>query len=698
MRYLLLLAIVFGLNSSAFAQNPEIVSISPTSVKQGDTAYFTVITRNTHLTKGADVQIYGSKTIYIMQPLSSQVINDTMAIYKCFMYYQDESDSLHICLKNMGERICKNNCIDLLPGPLPPSFTITPNSATQGDTVRITLKGTHTHFKPFKGANGIILYTQAGYYKTTSFDYVNDSLLNVTLIFDYKDNAGTYNFQVNDSSPDPPITLSGGFTLYPGPKPPMLLSCSPTIAKQGDHVTLHIAAKNTHFLSGPNSAVLSNALLPNILSTGVQVINDSTIDADFVFNYNTVPADYVLYIGNQKDGYMLLKSFTLAAGSTPPLLKSVSPGSARKDQQIKMRITGDHTVFMQAPDVVYLLGAYGRSIPSDTIDLISDTLMIARFTFSNSDSVGTYGLTVPYTLASPAMTLPNCFTLYSAGATILSLSPSVAAIGDTVQLTVKALHAHYLSGATTVRLQSIYGGSPVFGSKITAVDDSTLHATVIFTDSLVNGKYTLIIQNDVDNTSKLDAAFTLTIPANLPHILQVTPNQFVYETTGTIMITAKGTHFMQDVENITLRQGSYALHPTSTYVINDTLVKATFKMPSMAELKSQNPFLDVYIEGSNRLALEHGIVVFYPMVVPELETQTEFYIYPNPSSGLFHILQNEKSGFNELEVMDASGRIILRQANTAQTTDLDISSFPQGTYYLRLLTPTRLKTMKLLKN
>ncbi|MEO6901491.1 MAG: T9SS type A sorting domain-containing protein [Bacteroidia bacterium] len=713
MRYTLLLVLAIVLNTSAFSQTGEIISISPTTVMQGDTVSFTVIAHNMYFTNSAEAEITsGPGTAYTIRPLSQQVLNDTTAIFKCFMSYRIPSGSLNICLKNSNQTVWKYSYINLIPGPLPQSFTITPNSARQGDTVQITIKGTNTHFKPFTGGDGTnIIHTQKSSFQTAAFTYINDSLLTVTYAFeykDYKDAVGVYDFSVNDSYPNPPMKLSGGFTIYPGPNPPSPNSFAPATAKQGELVTIRISARNTHFLSENNGVSLFAAFNPSpfrtISAEAVRVLNDSTLDADFAFNYNAYPNDYKLIVSNQKDGYLdFINSFTIASGNTPPVIKSVSPSMARKGQQIKMRIIGEHTFFMHGhpllwPVEVFLRDPQYRNLASDTLEIVNDTLMIARFTFSNSALIGKYDLIVPYTKFSPDMSLLKCFTLYPDGATLLSISPTNAVIGDTIQLTVNAFNAHYLSGTTTVKLQSIFGGPPIDGTQLNVINDSTLRVKFIFADSVYNGKYTLIVKNDIDSTKKLDACFTLNVSPTLPQILNIYPNSCAYRTIETFTITASGTHFKQG-DVVKLSQGSYSVSPTTITVINDTVVEATFNMPSEYDLPYNKSYLDLSIEGSgSRLVYEHGVSLYMIMAVPKIEDQSEFHIYPNPSPGLFHIQLKGEATVSELEVIDITGRIILKQKNTAKTIDIDISSFSSGIYYLKLFNATTSKTIKLIKD
>ncbi len=71
--------------------------------------------------------------------------------------------------------------------------------------------------------------------------------------------------------------------------------------------------------------------------------------------------------------------------------------------------------------------------------------------------------------------------------------------------------------------------------------------------------------------------------------------------------------------------------------------------------------------------------------------QTVYYrrnieVYPNPSSGVFHIVKPEELEEGDLRVMDQNGREIYqtKMGGLPQNTQIDISSFPSGMYLLEI--------------
>ncbi len=56
-------------------------------------------------------------------------------------------------------------------------------------------------------------------------------------------------------------------------------------------------------------------------------------------------------------------------------------------------------------------------------------------------------------------------------------------------------------------------------------------------------------------------------------------------------------------------------------------------------------------------------------------------VWPNPSAGVFHVAcQGQLRG----EVTDVHGRVVLQQTFEAGTTELDLTGYANGVYFLRL--------------
>jgi hypothetical protein len=671
---------------------PSIASVSPNIVQQGDTVDFVIKGHNTHFTKGLSVTFLGANPKYEPYTFAPTIINDSIITAKCYIFYPWEG-LFHIYMQTVQDGTLRlDDCINILIGPSPPSFTITPTTGVQGETIHFDIKGTNTHFLNSNvGAFGVTMHNEEkkSHKYPTDIVYVNDSVLKATFDFDYKDSIGKYNVYINDFDAAPPVTLLNGFTLMPGPKSPSLKSISPSTAAQGSFITLRIQGNNTHFLTGTYKLSIGGQE-----PVGIHLMNDSTMDVDFQFTYILPPGLYSLQVKNSIDGPLdLINVFTLTAGSNPPSLKSISPAYGRQDDTLTIAIIGKNTHFLKSTSIE-LQNKNGSSVLPIAASSMSDTLTKATFVFSNA-FLGEYDVRVNNYDFGPIMILPKAFTLYSAGASIVSVSPDTATIGNTVQITAHSLYAHYLSGTTTMQLKSIYGGTPVSGSNVTVVNDSTVTATFSFTNFNFTGKYSMIINNTVDGIVQMDSVFMLNGLSGLPYIVSVYPKEVAQGYSATITVEARGTHFQQGVDTILLGNWPKNIYPLSMTILNDTTIKASFAIPVLHPIAYYQD-LDIAIWGDQPLVLNKGLRAVLPVNISQIE-RAATVVYPNPSGGIFTIRLDQEPDISEIEVMDLTGRIIYHQSKAGDLIQVDISSYANGMYYLRLLGANTAKNIKIIK-
>jgi hypothetical protein len=86
-----------------------------------------------------------------------------------------------------------------------------------------------------------------------------------------------------------------------------------------------------------------------------------------------------------------------------------------------------------------------------------------------------------------------------------------------------------------------------------------------------------------------------------------------------------------------------------------------------------------------------------PNGISEPQATTDWKIYPNPSSGMIHLVASE-SEEAMITVTDYTGRIIHRldQINvyTGEEITMDMSTFPNGIYLIRIMSSDGVETMK----
>jgi trimeric autotransporter adhesin len=82
--------------------------------------------------------------------------------------------------------------------------------------------------------------------------------------------------------------------------------------------------------------------------------------------------------------------------------------------------------------------------------------------------------------------------------------------------------------------------------------------------------------------------------------------------------------------------------------------------------------------------------------VSELTVKT-VSIYPNPSAGMLHVNIEKWNAFCNLELYDATGKLLLSENTNQADTDLDISTLPTGIYILKIATVNTVRTFKIIR-
>ena len=106
------------------------------------------------------------------------------------------------------------------------------------------------------------------------------------------------------------------------------------------------------------------------------------------------------------------------------------------------------------------------------------------------------------------------------------------------------------------------------------------------------------------------------------------------------------------------------------------------------------------LENEEGAIVDNLVVRENALSVEEFETDNNFVIFPNPSSGIFNIKTTTVNKFN-INVYDVTGKVILQQNNIKpdnNTYTLDISEYASGMYFLNITTETSKVTKKIILN
>ena len=91
---------------------------------------------------------------------------------------------------------------------------------------------------------------------------------------------------------------------------------------------------------------------------------------------------------------------------------------------------------------------------------------------------------------------------------------------------------------------------------------------------------------------------------------------------------------------------------------------------------------------SDHLPVLMDIEVTPPLVTSTLKNQlssnANLFYFQNPSNGRLQIRFEKEILIQKIELLDLSGRLILKkEINAERTVNIDLTSFKRGTYFLR---------------
>lgn len=75
----------------------------------------------------------------------------------------------------------------------------------------------------------------------------------------------------------------------------------------------------------------------------------------------------------------------------------------------------------------------------------------------------------------------------------------------------------------------------------------------------------------------------------------------------------------------------------------------------------------------------------------------EFSIYPNPTTGIINITNNNNNLISEIEVTDLNGRIVKKVSNKDNISQLNISELSQGVYLMKIISDNGFVYKKIIK-
>ncbi|TNE69304.1 MAG: T9SS type A sorting domain-containing protein [Bacteroidetes bacterium] len=351
-----------------------------------------------------------------------------------------------------------------------------------------------------------------------------------------------------------------------------------------------------------------------------------------------------------------------AGGGIPPYTYSIDGSPFQPDSLFENVGAGDH--------IVSVMDAAGSLVQSQTFTFSEpDPLVATAVVLGNNVTINTSGGTDPYLYALNGGDLQseNAFEDLPVGpyeVLVVDDNGCTTSLMFTIDyvpmvLTLEAQEPLCAGDPTGSVTYVVLGGMPPY--------TCTINGNPCSTGSLSAGTYTVVITDAVGET--VEAEITLVDPPALAATAMVSQDTITVDASG-------GTGMLQ----YSLDGVAYQQSPVFPGVANGTYT--------------------VYVQDENGCVLEIPDVVvnYVGVVTPALEWG--LVVSPNPSSGLFRLtLLQPPAGVLQATVFNSAGQLLLQQrvtpAGAEASATLDLTPYPPGVYWLRLIHGTKTGMVRL---
>ncbi|WP_163411229.1 leucine-rich repeat domain-containing protein [Flavobacterium ajazii] len=292
-----------------------------------------------------------------------------------------------------------------------------------------------------------------------------------------------------------------------------------------------------------------------------------------------------------------------------------------------------------------------------------------------------------------SVTIPNSVTNIGSGAfyfctglTSVTIPDSVTSIGEAAFINCKSLTSITLGNSiATIRSKTFqyckFLNTIVIPNSVTSIESRAFEDCTGLTSLTIGNSVTSIENYAFNNCTKLAS---LTIPNSVANIGSFA-FYFCYGLTSVVLgnsVTSIGDSAFASCDAITsvttLSPTPVAINANVFNGVNITtipLIVPAGKEPAYENTAVWTDFMSV--TGAT-------------LGTPSFGKQEKVLVYPNPSTGIFNI--NNKENVT-LEVFDISGKKVKSQKTTGEVSQVDLSGFTDGVYFLK----TNKETTKLIK-
>jgi hypothetical protein len=476
--------------------NAQIVSVIPNTVEQGQTLDIAVTAENIDFTQGTNLVKFeqGGTELYMddvtINNATTLTISATFNIDHPTGYYD-----LSIWNSSSGITLTQDNAINVTSDPTIASLdSITPENASQGENITMTVYGTNTNFNKVGATNSVYLKNNSTQINASTKNPIDSVTLEAQFNLSYAHPVGLYSVYVNNIL-DGSISIPDAFELLEGPNVPVIVTVLPDTVEQGQTLDIEVTTANTDFFQGTNVVKFEQGYT-ELYASDVTIHSATSLTISQTFNIDHPTGYYDLSIWNSLTGVTLTKenAIYLTPDQTIALLDSISPDNATQGETITITVYGTNTNFnnVGVTNTVYLNN--NVDIYPISINPINSVTLEAQFNLTYAHPVGLYSINIRNILDG-SLIMPDAFELFEGAAipAILTVTPDTIARGQTLDIEVTAVNTDFTQGTNTVSIKQ--DATVIFMNSFTANSPTDLIANITIDRNTPLGYYDLFAWN-----------------------------------------------------------------------------------------------------------------------------------------------------------------------------------------------------------
>jgi hypothetical protein len=393
--------------------------------------------------------------------------------------------------------------------------SVTPNSASQGASLGVSIVATGTHFQQDATQVSFTGGINVGEVQVTS---PTTAVAQIAVA-----PGATVGLQNMTVSTGGEIAMLGNAFTVTG-STPYLSSITPSSGQQGQTLNLQFTGVYTSFAAGQVTVNIGGDVLVN----SYNVTSATSMSANISVSLNAAVAPRTGYLTVGPAGSQTIFPFSFTVTPSSAQIVSVTPSSVPQGGQVTLTVVGANTHWVQGSTVAAFPPTPSSNISVNEVTIIDSTHATLNISVSTDTAVGGYG----FYMATGGEVVSSSISVY-ANTPTLTMSPANGIQGTSFSVSFTGAFTHF--GATTLPVISGYG---------VTLTNFTVNSLVSATGTLTianNAPYGLYQVTFTTGGEIVTTNFNVT--NNGAYLYSISPYQSVQNNTLNVEIVGVNTHF-----------------------------------------------------------------------------------------------------------------------------------------------------------